>query len=119
MNRKLKVLLVEDEPLITLLYEQMLEATEFDLVSIAPCNSKALTWLQSNCPDLAIVDVFLEDGPCGAVMARLEEMRVPFIVVTGFDDQIPQRVPPDRRIKKPIRGRHLTSALRRLVLAAE
>jgi DNA-binding NarL/FixJ family response regulator len=56
MCRKLKVLLIEDEPLITFLYEQVLESTEFDLVAIAPCNSQALTWLQSNRPDLAIVD---------------------------------------------------------------
>jgi DNA-binding response OmpR family regulator len=117
MGRKLKVLLVEDEPLITLLYEQMLETTEFDLVAVAPCNSRALIWLQANRPDLAIVDFFLADGPCAAVMTRLEHMGIPFIVVTAFGDSVPDHVPAERRIKKPIRGRHLTGALRRLVMA--
>jgi DNA-binding response OmpR family regulator len=119
MDRKLKVLLVEDEPLITLLYEQMLESTEFDLVSVAPCNSQAITWLLSNCPDLAIVDYFLEDGPCIAVMTQLEQMMIPFIVVTAFGDLVPEHVPAERRIRKPIRGRHLTGALRRLVTDTE
>jgi DNA-binding NtrC family response regulator len=119
MDRKLKVLLVEDEPLITLLYEQMLESTEFDLVSVAPCNSQAIAWLQSNRPDVAIVDYFLEDGPCIAVMTLLEQMSIPFIVVTAFGDLVPEHVPPERRIRKPIRGRHLTGALRRLLMAAE
>jgi DNA-binding NtrC family response regulator len=119
MDRKLKVLLVEDEPLITLLYEQMLESTEFDLVSVAPCNSQAITWLLSNCPDLAIVDYFLEDGPCIAVMTQLEQMMIPFIVVTAFGDFVPEHVPAERRIRKPIRGRHLTGALRRLVTDTE
>jgi DNA-binding response OmpR family regulator len=114
MERKLTVLLVEDEPLITLLYEQLLETTEFDLVAIAPCNRQALTWLESNRPDLAIVDFFLDDGPCIAVMARLDQLSIPFIVVTAFGDLMPEHVPLDRRIRKPIRGRHLTGALRRL-----
>jgi DNA-binding response OmpR family regulator len=117
MQSRLKVLLVEDEPPITILYEQLLEATEFDLVAIAPCNSRALTWLQSNRPDLAIVDFFLADGPCIAVMTQLEHMMIPLIVVTAFGDSVPDHVPAERRIRKPIRGRHLTGALRRLVTA--
>jgi DNA-binding response OmpR family regulator len=114
MERKLTVLLVEDEPLITLLYEQLLETTEFDLVAIASCNRQALIWLESNRPDLAILDFFLNDGPCIAVMARLDQLSIPFIVVTAFGDMVPEHVPPERRIRKPIRGRHLTGALRRL-----
>jgi DNA-binding response OmpR family regulator len=117
MERKLTVLLVEDEPLITLLYEQLLETTEFHLVAIAPCNHQALTWLESNRPNLAIVDFFLDDGPCVAVMRRLDQMAVPFIVVTAFGDLVPDHVPQERRIRKPIRGTHLTCALRRLVTA--
>lgn len=116
MGRKLKTLLVEDEPLITLLYEAMLESTEFDLVAITGCNRQALTWLQSNRPDLAIVDYFLDDGPCIAVMKQLEDMGVPYIVVTAFGDLAPEHVPAGRRIRKPIRGRQLTGALRRLAM---
>jgi DNA-binding NarL/FixJ family response regulator len=117
MERRLTVLLVKDEPLMTFLYEQLLETTEFEWVATAPCNHQALTWLQSNRPDLAIVDFFLDDGPCIAVMRRLEQMCIPFIVVTAFGDLVPERVPPERRIRKPIRRRHLTGALRRLVPA--
>jgi hypothetical protein len=62
--------------------------------------------------------IFLEDGPCIAVMRRLEQMSIPFVVVTAFGDLLPERVPPERRIRKPIRGRDLTGALRRLVPAA-
>jgi hypothetical protein len=62
---------------------------------------------------------FLDDGPCVAVMTRLEQMGIPFIVATAFGDTVPEHVPPERRIRKPIRGHHLTGTLRRLVTATE
>jgi response regulator of citrate/malate metabolism len=58
MERRVTVLLVQEEPLMAFLHEQLLETTEFEFVTIAPCNHQALTWLQSNRPGLAVVDFF-------------------------------------------------------------
>jgi DNA-binding response OmpR family regulator len=115
MGQTLTVLLVEDEPMATMLYEQLLEGTEFQLAGAFTCNGDAVGWLSANRPDVAIVDFFLEDGPCEPVMQCLEELNIPYIIVTGSGEGASKRLPDWRHVNKPFRGRHLRNALRRVV----
>ena len=109
-----QVMLVEDEPLVTMAYEDALDGTEFSLAAILLCNKEAVGWLSRRKPDLAIVDYVLGDGPCHPVIERLRELRVPFLVVSGVGD------PPDKDLlgapwlSKPFRGSGLLNALRAL-----
>ncbi|MDO9416943.1 response regulator [Pararhizobium sp.] len=77
------VLLLEDQPLIALDLEDLLHQAGFEnIVTFTRCDD-AETWLKGNDPDLAIVDIYLIDGPCEAVAARLAERATPFIVYSG------------------------------------
>ena len=80
-----KVLVLEDEPFISLDMEEMLlimGATE--IVSL-DTRAAALEWLALNSLDLAVVDPRLNDGLCTDVAERLAERNVPFVVYSGAD----------------------------------
>jgi CheY-like chemotaxis protein len=114
MGETLTVLLVEDEPMATMPYEQFLKGTEFQLTGTFTCNGDAVGWLSANRPDVAIVDFFLEDGPCEPVMTRLRaehSLRHRHRKWGGAS----KRLPDWRHVNKPFRGRRLPNALRRLV----
>lgn len=86
MSQKLRVLLVEDEPLITFLFQDLLDGTEFSVVATMTCSGPVLDYLARDAPDLAIVDLMLADGPCIPLIEKLLEMRVPTVVVSGHED---------------------------------
>lgn len=75
-------LLLEDEPLIAIDVEQLLEAAGFEVVSMAG-SAQAMAWLQTHRPNVAIVDIMLQDGLCHEVANGLSERGVPFIVHSG------------------------------------
>jgi DNA-binding response OmpR family regulator len=86
MEPKLKVLLIEDEPLVTFLFEDILEDTEFSIDAVMTSSGPVLRHLNSDIPDVAIVDLILEDGSCMHVIERLLELKVPTVVVSGHAD---------------------------------
>jgi DNA-binding response OmpR family regulator len=106
------VLLVEDEPLIALLYEDVLQDTEFTLTDVAVCNKTAIASLAANPPDLAVVDYFLEDGPCLALVEKLREIGVPFVIVSGHEEAGDDALVGVPWLPKPFEGDVLLGALR-------
>lgn len=80
------VLLVEDEPLITLLYQDILFDSEFRLTDPMTCSGPVLEYLTQNRPDLSIVDLYLDDGPCLEVIAKLQELMIPVLIVSAHGD---------------------------------
>jgi DNA-binding NtrC family response regulator len=79
------VLVLEDEPFISLDMEEMLK--EFGAVSVTSLDTRAdaLAWLAANTPDLAVVDPRLNDGLCTDVVSALADAGVPFVVYSGAD----------------------------------
>jgi DNA-binding response OmpR family regulator len=45
--------------------------------------AKALAWLESETPDLAVLDTMLKDGPCHDLTAELTRRDVPFVIYSG------------------------------------
>ncbi|MBX5183433.1 response regulator [Rhizobium sp. NZLR5] len=84
------VLVLENEPLISLDTEQMLKDFGASAVTTFDTGADALDWLASNTPDLAIVDPRLNDGVCADLGERLVAAQVPFVVYSGagVDDPI-------------------------------
>jgi DNA-binding response OmpR family regulator len=72
-------LVLEDEIIVAIDLELALEELGF-AVKIIRTKSEADGWLQSNKPDVAILDVVLADGAADAVVDRLRNLRVPFVV---------------------------------------
>jgi DNA-binding response OmpR family regulator len=110
---KKRVLLVEDEPMITLLYEDVLQDSEFELVASLTCNRDALAWIDKCTPDVAIVDYVLSDGPCHPVVDKLKELSVPVLVASGYTDP-PEGWEHVTWLEKPFPAERLLSAVRSL-----
>ena len=77
------VLILENEALIALDLEGMLLSTGAGHVHHVVSSSEALAWLHDNKPELAILDIFVKDGPSTAVADKLREQSIPFLVHSG------------------------------------
>lgn len=84
-DRRLRVLLVEDEALVAFLLEDMLEDLGCRVVALAARLPEGLAAAERDGFDLALLDVNL--GPeerSFAIARRLEERGVPFAFVTAY-----------------------------------
>lgn len=77
------VLLVENEPLIALDLEGMLLSVGAESVHHVVSSGEAVLWLRDHSPQLAILDVFVKDGPSVSVADRLQQQGVPFLIYSG------------------------------------
>ncbi|WP_245494179.1 response regulator [Rhizobium leguminosarum] len=89
----LPVLILEDEPFITLDVEELLAAHGYGETIALSRGSEALSWLEINVPRLAIIDPRLSDGVCSAVVRLLAERRTPFIVYSGETSSLTDEEP--------------------------
>lgn len=87
-NTAKTVLILEDQPLIALDIEELLFESGFKNVSLVSSCADAEDWLQTNQPDVAILDINLRDGICVEVAKTLVECDVPFVVHTGSDPSV-------------------------------
>ncbi|KRB54974.1 hypothetical protein ASE04_29210 [Rhizobium sp. Root708] len=78
------ILLLEDEAIIAVDVEETLRTRpKVEVVALDTCE-EAMVWLESNSPDLAVVDPMLRDGYCHAVAMELVSRSIPFIVHSGY-----------------------------------
>ena len=78
------VLLLEDEALIAVALQDDLEEAGYTVAGPFAACVDALAWLESNKPDLAVLDTVLKDGPCKEVALRLTSLGVPVLVYSGL-----------------------------------
>ncbi len=78
-----RVLVLEDEPIIAMLVEQMLEDAGA-LVDGHATLASAEAAIDRLCPDMAILDVNIHNETSYAIAARLAELRIPVIFATGY-----------------------------------
>jgi response regulator RpfG family c-di-GMP phosphodiesterase len=79
------ILLLEDQPLISLDIEDALGAAGLNNVINLRSKQAALEWLQKNVPSIVILDLHLTDGDCYAVIQVLNDARIPFVVYSGSE----------------------------------
>ncbi len=78
------VLIVEDEPFITMLYEEIVTDAGLSVGgSFASCEA-AEEWPSIHRPDVAIIDIKLEDGNSAELAKKLCGRKIPFLVVSGY-----------------------------------
>jgi CheY-like chemotaxis protein len=78
------VLLVDDEPLVRFLVEDMLLRLGCVHVRQAADIAGTIAVLEETTPDLVVLDVFLDGVPAYPVAERLAAIGVPFFFMTGF-----------------------------------
>jgi CheY-like chemotaxis protein len=97
------VLIVEDDPIIALDFEDTILALGVKLVRTAGNVAKALDMIADRAPDFALLDVGLIREKSFAVAERLEDLRIPFAFVTGYgaDVRLPAAFARKPRLPKP------------------
>jgi two-component SAPR family response regulator len=69
-DKKLRILIVEDEILLSIELEYVLQELGHDIVGVAASSQEALDLAKKTKPDLALVDIHLSDGPTGVELAN-------------------------------------------------
>jgi response regulator NasT len=84
----MRVLLVEDEPVVALGLQSMIRDQGFDVVGVAQDGQSGLDMIRSLKPDVAVVDVKLPvmDGLAMA-KAAMTESPLPVVVLTAYADK--------------------------------
>jgi DNA-binding response OmpR family regulator len=84
MNRHRRILIVDDEPNVRLVFRTTLEATGAE-IALADGGTAALDWLGANVADLVLLDLQMPDLGGMAVLERLRATGngVPVIIVTA------------------------------------
>jgi CheY-like chemotaxis protein len=78
------VLIVEDDPIIALDFEDTILGFGVKTVRTAATVVRALELIAHRAPDFALLDVGLVDEKSFAIAERLEALEIPFAFVTGY-----------------------------------
>jgi CheY-like chemotaxis protein len=109
------VLIVEDDPIIALDFEDTILGFGVKSVRTAGNVARALEMIAERAPDFALLDVGLVREKSFAVAERLDELKIPFIFVTGYGADV--RLPPafrnTPRLPKPYSSDALRALLKR------
>ena len=105
------VLIVEDDPIIALDFEDTLLGFGVQMVRSAGSVAMALNLITKRVPEFALLDVGLVREKSFAIAERLAEIKIPFAFVTGYgtDVRLPAEFADRPRLPKP----YSTDALRR------
>lgn len=85
----LKILIVEDEPMIAESLQEMLELMEHQVLAVAESGEEAVMQLLEQEPDLLLLDIQLKGKMDGIELARLirQKYNIPFIFTTAYADE--------------------------------
>jgi CheY-like chemotaxis protein len=108
------VLVVEDDPIIALDFEDTILGFGVTTVRIAANVAKALELIDHRPPEFALLDVGLIREKSFAVAERLETLKIPFAFVTGYggDARLPAAFAAKPRLPKPYSTDALQALLR-------
>ena len=111
------VLIVEDDPIIALDFEETILGFGVKTVRTAASVAKALRLIADQVPDFALLDVELFSEKTFAVAERLDALRIPYVFVTGYgiDLRLPAALAGKPRLPKPCPSDALEKALRAAV----
>jgi DNA-binding NarL/FixJ family response regulator len=114
---KLRILIVEDEPVIAENISMYLDNNDFEVSGIAYDSAEANEQLQNNTPDAAILDINLESEEDGIDIANRinQKYQIPFLFLTSYSDkdtlQRAKAVKPSGYIVKPFNEKTLLASL--------
>ena len=107
------VLIVEDDPIIALDFEDRILGFGVKVVRTAGSVTRALAMIADRAPDFALLDVGLTREKSFAIAERLEALEIPFVFITGYgaDVRLPAVFADRPRLPKP----YSTDALKALL----
>jgi DNA-binding response OmpR family regulator len=125
IKMKKKILLIDDEPDVTMVIRSRLEAAEYD-VEVANSGRQGLEKIESYQPDLVILDVMMEDltgyDVCANIKNEPKSRYLPVIMLTSriktIDEVLGYACKADAYIRKPHSGELLLPEVKRLLNCA-
>ena len=110
-----RVLVVEDETLVAMLVEDTLLDAGAQVMGPVATVSEALSMLERELPDLAVLDLNLAGETSEPIADALRARGVPFVVASGYGSSgVPARHVGVPVLAKPYAPEELTAALVRL-----
>lgn len=107
MGAARNILLVEDEPLIAMMLEDLLVGLGHDVVGSVDNVADALARIAAGGFDYVVLDVHLRDGEsCWPVADALADRGIPFLLASGGGADIP----PERHRAAPVLSKPFTGA---------
>jgi CheY-like chemotaxis protein len=108
------VLIVEDDPIIALDFEDTILGLGAKEVRTAGNVARALEIIAERVPDFALLDVSLIREKSFAVAERLEALQIPFVFITGYGAEVslPAAFAHRPRLPKPCPTDALEAALK-------
>ena len=108
------VLIVEDDPIIALDFEDTILALGVQRVRCAGSVATALNLIEARAPEFALLDVGLAREKSFAVAEKLAALKIPFAFVTGYGaDKVPPEFADRPRLPKPCSREALLIVLQR------
>jgi DNA-binding NtrC family response regulator len=109
------VLIVEDDPIIALDFEDTILGFGVKTVRTADSVATALELIADRAPDFALLDVGLVREKSFAIAERLDALKIPFVFVTGYgaSGTFPAAFAQMPRLPKPCSTEALAAVLRR------
>jgi DNA-binding response OmpR family regulator len=81
-------MIVEDQALIGMSLEASLEEMGFLVEGPFMSNAQALNWLESETPDVALLDFMIKDGTSLEIARALRNRSVPFAIYSGLSPRV-------------------------------
>ena len=108
------VLIVEDDPIIALDFEDTVLRLGVKTVRVAGSVKRALKMIGERAPDFALLDIGLIREKSFAIAERLETLGVPFAFATGYsaEDALPAAFAGKPRLPKPFGADALAAVLK-------
>lgn len=112
-----RILIVEDEPLIAEDIATALKSNDFDVSAVVYSKEDALAELKNNTPDMVLLDINLNGGEEGIEIAKIinEKYSLPFVFLTSYSDKLTllhaKNTEPAGYIVKPFSDAGLYAAL--------
>ena len=109
------VLIVEDDPIIAIDFEDTILGFGVKTVRTAASVARALDMIADHPPDFALLDVGLVHEKSFAIAERLDALKIPFAFVTGYgaDVSLPPAFADRPRLQKPYSSDALRALLKR------
>jgi DNA-binding response OmpR family regulator len=111
----IRVLIVEDEPLVAATLTDVVEEAEGEVVGIARSVSEARQMIRRLSFDMAVLDLNLSDGEVTPVLEALQARKAPTFIYSGGDlpARVRERHPELVALRKPVLpGRLVAEILR-------
>jgi two-component system, response regulator PdtaR len=112
----MRAFIIEDDYLIGQSLQAMLEPLGFTAFSFARSEDAAVLGAGAQEIDLITADVRLLPGDgVRAVEAICRQRQIPVVFITGFAEEMQERVPDATVIQKPVRQEELAAAVRKVL----